>query len=70
MAHDNKKHSKKYKLFYIFPLYGWKENGLKKTWQICGLPLFKRVRKESSDAVKYYFCGLPVMKINQRFVLK
>ena len=69
MANQNNiKHSRTVKLFTFLPIYGWKEKGDKKTWKILGIPVFKRCRKANGNTTKYYFIGVPVIKVSKKMV--
>ena len=70
MAENIEKHSKKYKLFGWLLILSWKSTGNTKVWKFLGLPLLKIRKKDNDEAYKYYFCGIPVMKMKQRYVAK
>lgn len=70
MAENMEKHSKIYKLFGFLPILSWKSKNNTKVWKILGLPLLKIRKKDNDEAYKYYFCGIPVMKMKQRYVVK
>lgn len=70
MAENIEKHSKKYKLFGFLPILSWKRKDNTKVWKFLGLPLLKIRKKDNDEAYKYYFCGIPVMKMKQRYVVK
>ena len=63
-------HSKKIKLFGFLPILSWSNKGNVKVWKILGLPLLKIRKKDNDEAYKYYFCGIPVMKMKQKYVVR
>lgn len=70
MAEDMEEHSKKIKLFGLLPILSWSNKGNVKVWKILGLPLLKIRKKDNDEAYKYYFCGIPVMKMKQKYVVR
>lgn len=70
MEENTEKHYKKYKLFGLLPILSWKSKNNTKVWKILGLPLLKIRKKDNDEVYKYYFCGITVMKMKQRYVVK
>ena len=70
MAEDMEEHSKKIKLFGFLPILSWSNKGNVKVWKILCLPLLKIRKKDNDEAYKYYFCGIPVMKMKQKYVVR
>lgn len=62
------KHSHAIKLFFFFPLYSRKQFGGRTTWNVLGLPIFKRRQMANGIATKYYILGLQVLKISRKLV--
>ncbi|MBO6281462.1 MAG: glycosyltransferase [Alphaproteobacteria bacterium] len=54
------------KLFGIFPMCGYKIIGGKKVYSLLGVPLLKIRRMANGFTTKYYFCGLPFLKITDK----
>lgn len=67
MIEQSNKCERKVKLFTFIPFYSWRLKGNEKTWKVFGLPLFKRKSNQECNKVKYYFCGLPIMKIVRKY---
>lgn len=60
---DMLKSSQSFKLLFFLPICGWNEIGGKKVWKILGIPVFKRRIMAKDNSIKYYVCGLPLIKI-------
>ncbi|MBQ9271153.1 MAG: hypothetical protein IJ218_02670 [Alphaproteobacteria bacterium] len=60
------KHSRKVKLFGFLPIYGWTQRNGRKTWKICGLPIWTVRRLANNITVKYYCLGIPLMKVSKK----
>ena len=67
MTEQCQKCERKIKLFAFIPLYSWKNRGSKKIWKIFGIKVFKRKTNNDNSKVKYYFCGIPVMKVVKEY---
>ncbi len=61
-------HSRTVKLFALLPIYGWKEKKDKKTWRILGVPVLKCCKKANGNTTKYYFLGIPIMKVSKKLM--
>lgn len=60
------KYSQIVKFLFFLPVYGWVEKGGKKVWKVLGIPVLKRRKMAKDDSVKYYICGLPFIKVNNK----
>lgn len=67
MMKQTEKCGRKVKLFAFIPIYSWKVKGNKKVWKILGLPVVKRKIKGGGNKIKYYFCGIPLMKVVKKY---
>lgn len=67
MTEQAQKCERKIKLFAFIPVYSWKLKGKKKVWKIFGLPLLKRKSNSNGSKIRYYFCGLPIMKVVRKY---
>lgn len=62
------KYSHTVKLFFFLPLYGWKQVGGRTTWNVLGLPIFKRRCTANGTVTKYYVLGLQILKKSCKIV--
>lgn len=51
-------------LFGILPICSYKKSNRKKIWKILGIEVFKK-KEINANKVKYYFAGIPVMKVTK-----
>ena len=56
----------KIKLFNFIPLFKYKQIGGRKVYKILGLPIFKMRKMANGITTKYYFLGIPVLKVSKR----
>lgn len=56
-----------YKLFGFIPLYSVKTRKRKTIHKIFLIPFGKSIKKADGNTRKYYFCGVPVMKITEKY---
>ena len=54
------------KLFNFIPLFKYKQIGGRKVYKILGLPIFKIRKIANGITTKYYFLGIPVLKVSKR----
>ena len=54
------------KLFNFIPLFKYKQIGGRKVYKILGLPIFKMRKMANGITTKYYFLGIPVLKVSKR----
>ncbi len=55
-----------YKLFNFIPLFTYKKRAGRKTYKILGLPVWKIRKMANNITTKCYFCGIPLLKINDK----
>lgn len=54
------------KLFCFLPIYERKQRGGKVQYKLFGVPVWKIRRMANNITTKYYFCGIPLLKVSKK----